>query len=285
MLNNWSPSLCGQYAMVAYCESGEERVVRGKFRGQVWKSNHEFAKILHCNREWCPTCGADWSDSHKQKFARWLPKLQKLGLAGYLVITVPMGKRGELRDIAKLRAIRRSIIRGLKYRGYERGLSRWHWFGDKCPGLWYPHLNIILDRGRLTPSELADIKAMAAKILGVPMAVCYYHYTRSPSRIVHWGKYITRATFLDWTWDSDMADSLYRFHNCHSWGDWDSLADSWYLPPSQSQLADLSKLEAGVCPICGGKLNWYRLPDKTDWLRSVGFVDYVAGWLYRCNSP
>ena len=268
-MKTWSPELCGKYAMVAECEYG-----------------HRFAKKLYCGREWCSVCGAHWSDWHKQKFARWLPKLQRLSIAGYLVVTIPMACRDSLRSKAELRQFRRGVVRALKRMGYSRGLSRWHYFGDKHPGLWYPHLNILLDRGRLNPNELKAVKAMLAKHLRVDMVVVHYHYTSSIKKILHWGRYITRATFTNCLWDEAMADELYRFNNCHSWGDWDSLPIQWYLPPSVKGMRELVALELEVCPICGKNLRWIEGGlNKVEALYNLGFVDYIVGWLYQGIPP
>ncbi len=57
------------------------------------------------------------------------------------------------------------------------------------------------------------------------------------------------------------------------------LPDSWYLASSMEELAELSKLEVGIYPICGGKLNWYDKPDITENLQATGFVGHIADWL------
>ena len=259
----WSPGQCGYWARVCECDYG-----------------HAFAKELKCGREWCPTCGQDWSDVHKQRFARWLPKAQTYQVMGLLVITIPPSIRFRFRSKSELRRFRRGVVRALKRMGYNRGLTRFHWFGDRHPGVFHPHLNILIERGRIPPRELKRLKLMAERHVGMPCVV-HYSYTRSPKKMVHWLKYITRATFTDYTWDEDMADELYRFNNCHSWGKWDGLTPRWVLPKSMAKLDGLRRLEMGLCPICGCNLHWYGGLDKTSDLSRLGFKPYVAGWWFK----
>lgn len=268
-MNTWNPDLCGKYSKVADCEYG-----------------HSFAKILYCGREWCDVCGEDWSDIHQQRFSRWLPKAQKMGVMGQLVITVPIIQRESLRTKESLNKFRRSVIRSLKHRGYTHGLSRWHYYGTKNVGVWHPHLNILMPYGRLSPKELNAIKKMVADLLGVDKVVVYYSYTSVQRKKVHRLKYITRSTFTNCEWDEELADELYNFKNTHCWGNWDDLPTVWTLGDKQQQrFINLECLQRGVCPICGTNITWYDGVDKTDDLLAIGFVEYEAGWLTRSSPP
>jgi hypothetical protein len=158
---------CGAWAVISECESGE----------------HHFAKRLYCGREWCEQCGEDNSASHRRRQARLLPKLQQVKELGYFVIEFPdlarhIGERGISPDIDKGEQVQGwcyskadlrdttniiiSVMAGRRGAGgrhrkrtggyFARGVARWHWFGDKLPGKWNPHLNILVDCGSLLDS-------------------------------------------------------------------------------------------------------------------------------------
>jgi len=150
---------CGSWSVIAECESG----------------HHHFAKRLYCGREWCEVCGEDNSAAHKRRMARLLPKLQQVKELGYFVIEFPdiarhIGEAGISPDMVKgegkgwcysktdLRDTTNTIVEVMagkrsaggrdskRVEGYfTRGIARWHWFGDKKPGKYNPHCNILVD--------------------------------------------------------------------------------------------------------------------------------------------
>lgn len=250
------PAKCPGYFMVGRCENG-----------------HRFAKELHCGREWCPVCGEDESPSHMRRFARWVGKAQQLRSMGYLVFTLPEEVRSRYRSKARLNELTKRVTGGdksrriegmLKGMGFDRGLARWHFFGE-TPGKWHPHLNVIVESGHLTHGQLRSIKRAYAGILGVDVAVVNYSYTPLIPKMVHVLKYVTRATFRDYTWDERMAAELYNFRNMRSWGSWSGPA-LWELE-GKAELEPIAKLESGLCPVCGELVSWSRAGDIA-WLKA-----------------
>ena len=223
---------CGYWAILGRCDCGRT-----------------YAKKLVCGREWCPKC-RDVTEG--RRFARWLPKAQQMRVMGYMVITFPPEVRPHSKK--ELRRLRRGIIRGLKRLGVKRGLSRWHFFGESG-GKWHPHLNLLLDCGRISPALLNRIKSMIARIAGCRMCVVNYRYTRVVSRKVHMLKYVCRNTFLDKSWDPWMASGLYGFNNCHSWGTWDDPA-VWSLEDERYPKKGSHLPSQGICMDCGGDIHW-----------------------------
>ena len=96
------------------------------------------------------------------------------------------------------------------------------------------------------------------------MAVVNYSYTDVVPKMLHILKYVTRATFRDYTWDERMAGELYNFRNMRSWGSW---ADRpvWDLE-GKAELEPIAKLESGLCPVCGEPVSWSRAADIA-WLK------------------
>ncbi len=298
-------SACGKWATRATCEPGE----------------HHFAKRLYCMKESCPTCGQDNSAAHRRRWTRMLSKLQQISRLGYLVIEWPdrcryLAERGLnpdppdavgwCRNKQDLKATATAILEVLggkrvNHHGrvggfFHRGLLRWHWFGDKLPGKWNPHLNVFVDGGHLEPARLEAIKAELRAALHVPDLIVHYSYCRTPGQMLQKLRYITRATFRNYAWDPYMAEELWKFQNTRWWGDWND-TPVWELKQAEVELDDLADLEAviklqqGICPDCGlplkvigynrktGKpLCWSR-PVESTYLLSSG-AQAIAGTSY-----
>ncbi|MFC1980810.1 hypothetical protein ACFLVN_01000 [Chloroflexota bacterium] len=205
-----SPHQCGKYIILADCGSGK----------------HHFAKRLDCNQEWCPVCGENGSSAHKHRVSKWIPKAQQMESLAYFVIEFPeiyrhLGAGGVNPDPdggkfwcyskSDLRATTNAIVDVLagKRKGrrgrvggfFERGLSRWHWFGEvcvnqrgrkcklaghRCPkvkcddfinsGKWNPHLNVLVEGGYIDPAKLKEIKSALRTALNVPDLIVNYSF-------------------------------------------------------------------------------------------------------------
>ncbi|GAI60446.1 unnamed protein product, partial [marine sediment metagenome] len=168
--------------------------------------------------------------------ARLLPKLQQISSLGYFVIEWPDRYRylaerglnpdpedavGWCRNKQDLRATTTAVVEVLggkasNHHGrvggwFKRGLVRWHWFGDKLPGKWNPHLNVLVDAARLEPQRLEAIKAELRAALHVPDLIVHYSYCSTLGQMLQTLRYIARATFRDYAWDPYMAHELWNF--------------------------------------------------------------------------
>ncbi len=246
-----SKKSCPSYFIQGSCENG-----------------HRYAKELYCGREWCPVCGAEWSASHQRRFARWLPKATQIRSMGYFVFTVPEELRNNYRTKEALTKFGHHIQEMMKFFGYTRGLRRWHFFGDKS-NKWNPHLNVLVDAGYIPDDKLETIKKAYAVLLGVDIVDIHYHYRQSAAQKVHILKYVTRATFLDYKWDPEMALELNGFRNQLWWGvkEWDERLKVWSLADLEGSAAAVDdtnfeaveSLESGICPRCGKPIDWGRV--------------------------
>jgi len=234
-----------------------------------WCENgHRYAKELYCGREWCEVCGEEWSAAHQRRFARWVSKAMQIKSLGYFVFTIPEELRAKYRTKEALADLGHWVQELLKSYGYSRGLRRWHFFGDKSTK-WHPHLNCLVDGGYCPPALLDKIKAAYASLLGAEVVDVNYRYRLSPGKMVHTLKYVTRATFRDYSWDVEMAAELRGFRNQLWWG-----SKLWCQDPSWS-LDDLEgaaredigeldaraveSLESGTCPKCGLPITWSKV--------------------------
>ena len=274
--------------------------------GQGWyiqgedSNGHRFKKDLVCGKEWCAVCGADGSTAHSRRWLRWVYKVMQFTTMGYFVFTIPEGIRDRYRTKKSLTRLGKQVQELLKSYGYFRGLRRWHWFGDKSIK-WHPHLNVLVDGAYIPPDKLDKIKAAYAAILGVDIADVNYRYRKTPGRIIHTLKYVTRATFHDWGWDVVMATELHGIRNMVVWGrgywkDWldsdgvrhlDKEDKEWSLDDLEQtergedmeDLQAIEKLSKGVCPICGEPIKWGKAISKSR-DKEVPLKDYGAGY-YR----
>lgn len=232
------------------------------------ENGHRYAKELYCGREWCEVCGEEWSATHQRRFARWINKATQVRTMGYFVFTIPEELRSKYRTKRALSRLGHQVQELLRSYGYSRGLRRWHFFGDRSTR-WHPHLNVLVDGGYLAPEKLDLIKAAYAGILGCQVIDVNYRYRRSPGEKVHSLKYVTRATFRDYSWDPRMALELRGFRNQLWWGSgkWEQ-EPAWSLDdlqgPGKQDLAELDaraveSLESGICPSCGLPLDWGKV--------------------------
>jgi hypothetical protein len=219
-------------------------------------------------------------------------KVQQIKSLGYYVATLPREVRDAYRSKAALGELGVSIKRLFRREGYKRGLRRWHFFGDKSLD-FHPHLNILVDGGLVPPEKLERLRRGLARILGVSVDRINLHYQfyTKPAQIVHKVKYVTRATFLDWRWDEDLARELVGFRNTRTWGKWDdesawSLADLESSGDAESceEVRRIESLEKGVCPHCQTKITWGGDPVRMGPIRSGVGWDPIGGGYYQARE-
>ena len=216
-----------------------------------------------------------------------MPKIRQLVCVGYLDVTFPIPDRADMRTKADLVEVRKVVswyVKGM----FARGVSRWHFFGDQVGDqtpLYHPHLNYLVDGGRVDKKTLKDFRSYLKLALNLSREpVVHYEYSRSPARIVHWLKYITRATFLDYRWDSELAEELWNFRNITWWGKWKD-EPAWEFSPNGESDYQVEQLEQGLCPVCGKPITWGKALDIC--LLKVWGAEPVGAGYHRlaCHDP
>ena len=245
---------CGRMAVLSECKT----------------TLHTFAKRIVCGAEWCPECGEEDSQAHRRRIARWIPKAMQLRGMGYFVIEWPDRYRKSPSWVHSRRAVdgvTKAIIeviagkrqggkgRSRRHGYFPRGLTRWHWFGEKVQGKYNPHLNILVDAGHLKPELLAEIKAKLRAAVNTPDLIVNYQFTRHPRKMMHLLRYVTRATFRNYQWDEWMAGQLFGFRNSRWWGSWHD-EPVWTLEQADEDtgLLAANELSSGKCPECHAEL-------------------------------
>jgi len=242
---------CPRYVTVGECEEG-----------------HIFARELVCCREWCKHCGQEDGIAHRRRKVRWYPRGVQIDSMGYVVITLPIEIRYRYRTQKALSALGVAFRRMMQRHGFKRGLRGWDWFGEPenaPPGqnpIYHPHISFLVEGGWLDSEKLDAIKRSVKRILGIRLdrVNVYYRYSSEVAMKLHWLKYVTRPTFLDWRWDPAMAMELRGFRVYQSWGKWKD-KPVWDIPENPDEITvppprALQALERGFCPECGGVLTW-----------------------------
>lgn len=228
---------CGLWATVGQCES-----------------EHLVAKTVLCRREWCGDCGAKDSAAHKRRWAAWLPKAQQMEVMGYLVVTFPESIRQTLRTKQALSSMATGVTAILKRAGFRRGLRRWHYFGDESTR-FNPHLNFLLSAGYIAPSMMNLLKRELLALVGESVVI-HYQYTDEPGKMLHLLKYVTRATFLQRSWDEEFAQEIYGFRNTWSFGLFNGIP-FWDIDHVENDVRpEIQAIDSSLCPFCSGKLSW-----------------------------
>ena len=274
---------------------------KGFLKG-ICLDGHHFAKQLLCNKEYCKTCGEQWSYAHQRRYFRWLPKLKTMKSVYYLVISPPRETWHLFKDQKKLNEFRKYIKRFMIYKGFEKGLMRWHWFGDckickgklkdcfKCNGTgagteFYPHLNLLFDSEYI--NDLSTWKYKFAwklsKMFDIDVKQCVVNgaFYKNEKQKFHKLRYVTRATFR--IYNDGIANLLFRYHTGIAWGDWKGKIDS----------NDIDKLESSTCPLCNSVIEWtnveMNLSDSNSYTYiKAGYWIWNARELYhqpKCKSP
>jgi len=242
----------------------------GFIKGEC-KNGHRFAKAILCGKEYCPSCGENWSWVHQRRYYRWLPKLRTFNKVGYLVITLPMEIRAFFLDKHKLNEFRRYVIRLMKRNGYDRGLCRWHWCGEDG-ATWHPHLNLLFKEVWIEKEILVKLRELITAKLEmmtgrlISALVINYSYSRNRLKHKHWLRYVTRATFRKF--HEDIYKVIKGYRNNVVWGKW----------TKEEQQNDVSKLEKGKCPICDTKIKWDEWSpeiDPEEWLKNCAGGNFV----------
>ncbi|MBA7538232.1 hypothetical protein ES705_30506 [subsurface metagenome] len=223
------------------------------------EDDYRVAKRLDCGRQWCNLCDVS---TQNRRLARLLPRAMQMLPMQYWVVRPP----DELQNLLRTRLARRNFTRRIKKAfkavGYHRGLTFVHYFGEKSQKFAF-HLNLLVDGGYLDPETLSLLKQTLRRLIYPQRVVkqwgdkldIWFNYRGTRPKILHTLKYCTKATFLDWRWDKQLAHSVHRERVVGWWGNWKQ-QPKWQLPKSERKLEALASLEQGKHPFSGKPITW-----------------------------
>jgi len=249
-------------------------------------SSHEFLKNILCSKEYCADCGKDGSPIHATRINRWNPKVRALNekAVGVIVVTIPEELRQEFTYPGYLSNFRTALKNKLKALGHDRGLMRWHLFGDckECKGrgcltcfntgagtTYKPHLNIIIRGGFIKDIYNSQFYSELQQFLKIyfkrrhgfssdKKLNLHYSYKNTPEKISHIVKYITRSTHR--IFNAEIAEQLHNYRLTTTWGTWKDTKPE----------TDGEKLAANICICCHkenkettNKIKWLKLDNNS----------------------
>lgn len=272
---------------------------KGFLKGEC-EQGHGFAKIMLCNKEYCPECGKKNSWIHKRRIARWWGNVLQMKTLGYLVLTIPEELRETYKDKKQLTELRTYAKRKLQREGYSRGLIRFHFAGDcrNCQGseegckecnftgasnVWAPHLNIFIEEGFLQKETLERWRKELATYfnkrhrgsLKKPVeGNLHYNYTRKQGGKVHKLKYVTRATwrFSGYGYEKE-TEVLKGFRVSSQWGK--------FQKSPEVRKSNLVHFVNNECPCCKTKIRWGGYVSSSDFLGGSLNLVHIEGGFYK----
>ncbi len=206
-------------------------------------SGHEKYVRMHCKRDYCPTCGGEWSDAHKRRATRAMDRLVYHKMLGYCVFTLPhhiMAEHPSKDDLKFLSGEAWKLVK----RHFEvgGGVVRTHLMGEKKDGL-HIHFNVLFDIvrkdgiGKITKAELKEFRKDWTDVfnkwagLKLENVDSWYNFYPHLGQKIHKVKYIFRPIVTSEKFlrlspqDKEYVISLDGWRNTRWFG---KLADSQY---------------------------------------------------------
>lgn len=239
------------------------------------------SKLIGCNKEYCPECGAKWGVLHQQRYFRGKNSVEYMFLInktlGYWVITLPEQYRAVFSDNKKLDALQVYVKRYFKETlNYTCGVTMYHWCGEDGK-TFKPHLNVLVPSGYLTLEKISDIRKHISseinKIAGTalpssaPSLVINYNYTNVYKKALHKWRYVCRPT---WRVYSDYINNIvFNYRNQRFWG----------IDKSKLKENAVEKVNKLRCPLCDGQLHYSK---ALGFVKTINKNDYIhiGGGIY-----
>ena len=253
---------------------------------------HSYVAQCMCGREFCPVCGEKGSPTHERRKDRIADRLEWAPALGYVVFTLPLQVRGEIRGKEEIDKLHEGVARIVESifgdRGGTGGLTALHFFGDENPGKLAIHVNVLFpltDGTRWTYDPIVPDDALRKMHEGWKeflreefgytgvVEFPHYSYASGVDEKANKIRYVARPTvgvknFLK------VKDSEKRFllslagvHNFRWWGSLSNSKHRKYLedhPAFSFFQAHKVKGEPGlfsrkVCKECGGEFVEHRV--------------------------
>lgn len=259
--------------------SGQLPVCSRGFISGSCSNGHIFASNVICGKEYCEDCGREGSPQHQKRFNRWMPKVNNFESVGFFVFTFPRELWQVYLNKSRLSAFRTALKNKFKRIGFDRGLMRWHLFGDceQCSGkgcnfckytgagtTFKPHLNVLVEWGYMEDIEnnqiMIDLQNFVKDYIfkkhkiKVDKPVIHYSYSDKVKRteIIHQVKYITRSTFR--IYEQGIAEILNAYRITTVWGSFENI---YFEDPTENESdKQNTMLDNGFCPDCSKPIQW-----------------------------
>jgi len=270
-------SNCGRTFVHLECSNGHEKYAR-----------------MHCNREYCPTCGQKGSRLHKKRTARAMDRLIWAPVLGYLVFTLPDEISNSRPDLETLKALSKKAWQIVSQNFDAPGsMVRTHLMGN-CLGKLHIHINVLFPivnntgRGMIEKEQLARVRQIWTNYInGLFNMSCketnvHYNFVTTKRQIRHKIKYVVRpiVNALEFYSLQDINRhyimSLAGWHNTRWFGklancEYRKFLESKGINPTKHEVSDLHLSRR--CPVCGQPYRCVEIVHENDLPR--GQLRYV----------
>ena len=259
---------CGQTFVRLKCSGGHEKYAR-----------------MHCNREYCPTCGQKGSRLHKKRTTRAMDRLIWAPVLGYLVFTLPSEISQSRPDVDTLKLLSKKAWEFAADHFETPGaMVRTHLMGNAL-GKFHIHINVLFPilnntgKGMISRENLDRLRRSWTDFVNRQFDKEYtdtnvnYNFATTKRKIRHKIKYVVRPIvnalefFSLKDEDKEYIISLAGWHNTRWFG---KLANAQYkkfltakgINPKKYENADmyLSRL----CPVCQNKYKMIEIIHKNN---------------------
>lgn len=266
---------------------------------------HEKYTRIHCNNEFCPTCGKKDSQLHKKRMSRAGDRLLWAPLLGYMVFTLPRSVSEAFPDKETLNKSAKAaweITR--EHFNTEGGMSRVHLMGERLGGM-HIHFNVlfpILQTTGAVPQETLDKvreawteHVNATYGLNLQQTDVYYKFREEMGKKLHAIKYVLRPIVTAERFiclpeaQKHKIVELKGWHNTRWFG---KLANSCYKKYLKELGVVFDDKPPRTCPICGEKFKFvsivahWDIPKKSFWVVDKDtYEDYGLHLARRTEDP
>lgn len=232
---------------------------------------------IHCNQEFCPTCGQNDSALHKKRAGRAQDRLLWSKMLGYMIFTLPRSISDSNPDrdtLVKLSKKTWEITK--KYFNTPGGVTRIHFMGED-PAKLHIHFNVLFplqsDRGAVSEECLAEIRKEWTDFLNsefnleIPVANIFYKFAIEAGKQIHKIKYVFRPVVTPDKFitlsekDRDYILSFKGWHNTRWYG---KLANACYKKYFEELKIELPEDYEHVAPISGEKYHMMGIVPRGD---------------------
>jgi len=259
---------CGQTFVHLKCSEGHSKYAR-----------------MHCNREYCPTCGQKGSRLHKKRTTRAMDRLIWAPVLGYVVFTLPDEVSQSRPDIDTLKLLSTKAWELVKeVFDTTGGMARTHLMGNAL-GKLHIHINILFPilnntgTGMISKEKLDRLRRSWTNFINkhynkeYPNINVNYNFATTRRKIRHKIRYVVRPVVNSLEFYSLKDDerhyilSLTGWHNTRWFGNLSNAKYKKFLTekginPKRYEDSDIHISRR--CPVCGNKYKCFEIVHKSN---------------------
>lgn len=277
------------------------------------ENGHEKYGRMHCQKDFCPTCGVNGSTPHKRRVVRALDRLIWAKILGYMVFTLPKEVSAQRPDKESLYYMSKKaweiVKKNFKTPG---GMVRTHLMGEEPEDL-HVHINVLFPvstpdgLGKVPQETLENIRRDWTQIvnnffeLNCVTTNVYYKFALQVGKQIHKVKYVLRPIVTPGRFltlsdkNKHYVLSLKGWHNTRWYGKLSNCQYKEYLQSKGFDPRGREGKDIGLsrkCPVCGSPYKFVEIIHKDNvprnqlrWVDKDTLVDFSTfDYLSKVNQ-